>query len=139
MKIIVCLEDNKGMMFNKRRLSRDRILIEDLGRDFKDQTIWMNGYSYKLFEPSEWDNIKVDEAFLQNADRDAVCFVENQKLIDHKEKIDELIIYWWNRRYPADSYFDLDLNEFEKVKETEFEGSSHEKITKQIYVRRNKK
>ena len=138
MKIIVCLEDKKGMMFNKRRLSKDRILIEEIGQTLEMQTIWMNAYSYKLFESLNWQNIKVDEDFLQNADAKDACFVENQKLVDYKEKIDELIIYWWNRRYPADFYFDLDLNDFDKMNETEFEGSSHEKITKQIYVRRTK-
>ena len=30
MKVIVCVDDNNGMMFNNRRQSRDRILIEDV-------------------------------------------------------------------------------------------------------------
>ena len=30
MKLIVCLDDNKGMMFNNRRQSRDRVLIENV-------------------------------------------------------------------------------------------------------------
>ena len=30
MKLIVCLDDKNGMMFNKRRQSRDRVLIENV-------------------------------------------------------------------------------------------------------------
>ena len=30
MKIIVCLDDNSGMMFNRRRQSRDRVVIDDI-------------------------------------------------------------------------------------------------------------
>ena len=34
MNIIICLDDNNGMMFNKRRQSQDRILRADLEREF---------------------------------------------------------------------------------------------------------
>ena len=30
MNIIVCLEDKNGMMFNKRRLSQDKVIREDI-------------------------------------------------------------------------------------------------------------
>ena len=30
MTLIVCLDDNLGMMFNRRRQSRDRVLIAEL-------------------------------------------------------------------------------------------------------------
>ena len=33
MKIIVCLDDYGGMLFNSRRQSRDRMLIDDIMMD----------------------------------------------------------------------------------------------------------
>ena len=30
MKIIACLDDNNGLLFNNRRQSRDRVVIEDI-------------------------------------------------------------------------------------------------------------
>ena len=33
MKIIACLDDNNGLLFNNRRQSRDRVVIEDILKD----------------------------------------------------------------------------------------------------------
>ena len=51
--------------------------------------------------------------------------------------ISRLIIYNWNRRYPFDRQLDISPAKmgFKLVSVTEFEGSSHEKITKEIYER----
>ena len=46
MNIIICLDDNNGMMFNKRRQSQDRILRADLKEFIKDKDLYMNNYSY---------------------------------------------------------------------------------------------
>ena len=45
----------------------------------------------------------------------------------------EYIVFWWNRHYPPDRKFDLDLSKWNKVSEEEFAGYSHEKITKEVY------
>ena len=51
--------------------------------------------------------------------------------------IEKIILYRWNRKYPADFRFDINLEDSEwKLAETrEFTGSSHEKITEEVYVR----
>ena len=133
MKIIVCIDDNKGMMFNKRRQSQDNTLREDVINNLNGSRLLMNEYSYKQFKDTQQDYITVDETFLSMAAEDDYCFVENLKLSPYQEKISELIIYHWNRNYPADTYFDIDLSQWELVSSTEFAGSSHEKITKEIY------
>ena len=53
------------------------------------------------------------------------------------EKIDNIIIYKWNRIYPSDLYFDIDIKngQWKLIETEEFQGSSHEKITKEIYRR----
>ena len=43
MKLIVCLDDNKGMMFNKRRQSRDRVLIENILELRKGEKLYIYG------------------------------------------------------------------------------------------------
>ena len=48
-------------------------------------------------------------------------------------KIEKIIVFWWNRHYPSDRKFDLDLSKWNKVSEEEFAGYSHEKITKEVY------
>ena len=47
---IVCIDDNRGMMFNNRRQSRDSILIDKITEITKGSKLWLNKYSYSLFE-----------------------------------------------------------------------------------------
>lgn len=128
MKLIVCLDDNNGMMFNKRRQSRDEILIENVLELCKDEKLYTNEYSLKLF-PENSVEICENPAEMENR----YCFAEN--FLVNEEDIEEVIVYKWNRLYPADTYFNIDLENWNLTETVEFEGSSHEKITREIYRR----
>ncbi len=126
-------------MFNRRRQSRDRTVIEDIVREVRsswDKVLFMGEYSRTLFETSENTEIKycITDDFLDIA-ADAWCFVEDRALADYVGQISQLVIYRWNRHYPSDRYFDIDLDKqgFSLIEATEFAGYSHEKITKEIY------
>lgn len=137
MKIIVCLDDKNGMLFNERRQSRDRMVIEDIIASYPGEKIYMNSYSKSLFLKYPYQ-IEEDENFLDKISNDQVGFVENLSLTPYKEKITDIIIYKWNRDYPADKYLDVSLEEWELVSTAEFAGYSHEKITKETYIRKEK-
>lgn len=138
MTVIVCLDEKLGMTFNRRRQSRDRVLCDDVLRDVakKNSRLLMAEYSKMLFERTDVPIICRDD-FLDLAEESDTCFVENRALLPYAYKIDTLIIYRWNRHYPSDTAFDLDIkNEgFSLVSAEDFQGSSHEKITKEIYVK----
>ena len=137
MNIIVCLDDKNGMMFNKRRQSQDKLLRSDIKELVKNDNLYMNNYSYKLYKDIDNGNIKVCEDFLNQCNENDFCLVEDKLLCNYINKINNLIIYSWNRIYPADLHFDINLNNnsWELITEFEFQGSSHEKITKKIYRR----
>lgn len=136
MVVIVCIDDNNGMVFNHRRQSQDRLLLEDMLEYCKKSRLYVNEYSYKLFSSFNTENIVVDPKFLENAGAGEYCFVEDQTLLSFENRIEKLIIYKWNRRYPADLYLDITLGDSWRMIETkEFKGSSHEKITKEIYIK----
>lgn len=139
MNIIICLDDNNGMMFNKRRQSQDIILRADLKEFIKDKDLYMNNYSYKLYKDIDNGNIKVSENFLEQCTENDFCLVEDKLLNNYINKINNIIIYKWNRIYPSDLYFDINLtsNSWELLETKEFQGSSHEKITRIIYRRIN--
>ena len=44
LKVIVILDDNLGMLFNNRRQSRDRVLIDDIIKTVKDNKIYIEEY-----------------------------------------------------------------------------------------------
>lgn len=134
MKVMVFLDDNKGMMFHHRRQSRDKVLIERIQRICKGHRLWMNTYSYKLY--SEIADSCVSEKFMQEAEKDDFCLVEMDHLKLYEDKIERLIVYWWNRKYPSDFQFDLDLREWKLISSEEFSGFSHDKITEEIYEKR---
>lgn len=135
MKIIVCVDDNNGMMFNKRRQSRDRVLIQDIIANLDGSNLLIAPYSEKLFEDSDIDAFFISDFILDEAEPDDFCFIENKALKKYASKINELIIYHWNRKYPADTYLDIDPTSLgmKLIATTEFVGSSHDKITKELY------
>lgn len=125
MKLIVCLDDNNGMMFNNRRQSRDKILIENVLEFCKGEKLYTNEYSAKLFPENAVEICENPE--------NGYCFAENFT-VDEND-IEEIIVYKWNRVYPADVQFNIDLKKWNLAETVDFAGSSHEKITRERYVR----
>lgn len=131
MNIILCLDDKNGILFNKRRQSRDRVLCERVLELSAGSRLLMNEYSAKIFPEG---NIIVDENFLENAQVGDYCFIENADFLRYTEKIEDVIIYRWNRVYPSDVKIDASFfSGREAVSTEDFEGSSHDKITEVIY------
>ncbi|MGL6198588.1 MAG: ribonuclease Z [Lachnospiraceae bacterium] len=133
MKMIVCIDDNGGMMFNHRRQSQDGVLRKRILSETQKSKLWMNPYSYKQFKDEDTDNIIVDEGFMLKADKDDYCFIENISVASYEDQIKSIIIYKWNRRYPSDLKFDISLKDWKLMSTEDFKGSSHEKITKEVY------
>ena len=137
MILIVCVDDNNGMMFNKRRQSQDRLVREQIINETKGARLWMNHYSYKQFIETVADHIVVDDDLLNKASENDYCFIENISTHQYESKINKIILYKWNRKYPADMHFDITLNEaIWKLDYIEdFKGHSHKKITKEVYIK----
>lgn len=134
MIVIVCLDVDRGMLFHNRRQSRDRTVIWDILKTCGDEKIWMNAYSARLFENVE-KHISCCEDFLEQAAAGEYCFVENHKLLPYQEQIEKLVVYQWNRKYPQDFGFDLELDQWILKGITEIKGYAHEMITKEIYIK----
>lgn len=134
MTVVLSLSEGDGMLFNKRRQSRDRVLIENLMSLIDDKILFITSFSEKLFE--SYSNVKIID-FPEEVPKEATFFIENLSLAPFKSKIEKMIIYRWNRRYPTDLYLDTPPNSIGlKLTSTmDFAGHSHEKITREIYER----
>ena len=117
MKLILCVDDKGGLAFNHRRQSRDRVLNEH---------ILMHCGMHRLC---------IAEDCLERAEEDDYCFAEVHNPAPYLNKVQQVILYHWNRVYPADRYFTLPETGWTKQSETEFAGSSHEKITEEVFVK----
>ena len=129
MQVIITVENRNGMLFNHRRVSRDQKVSERILAYCKEKKLWMNAYSAKLFENNP--QIRVSETYLEQ--KDAICFVEDQDVTPYLPEIDTIILFHWNRDYPADFFFTVDLSEWNRIHQEEFAGKSHEKITMEVY------
>lgn len=134
MKAIVCVDDGLGMLFNHRRQSRDSVLRDRILKLTDGKRLWMNHYSAKQFDLTVTPQINVDDSFLSEAINGDYVFVETERLAPFAQWIEEIILYRWNRKYPADLKLDLDLTEWTLHSTEEFVGHSHEKITEEVYV-----
>lgn len=136
MKLIVCVDETMGMMFNNRRQSRDGVLIEHILDLVDDKKIWITTFSESLFRfKTEY---VLFEGKPENIGSEDYCFVENIVPSTLEEYVDEIILYNWNKRYPSDMHFDIDLDDWILEVENEIKGSSHEKITEKIYKKGEK-
>ena len=94
------------MLFNGRRLSRDRLLIEDMLALAGDATVRAAPFSDVLF--TGWPGrVKISGDFLEAAGEGEVCFVENSALAEYMDRVERLVIYRWNRDYPSDTRLDV--------------------------------
>ena len=141
MVVYITIDNNNGLMFNNRRQSQDRIMRENMLEHCCEATLWISEYSRKLFTPQDGtempSNIMVDDDFWNKAGSLDHCFVEKDNLSKHIDKIDTLVIYKWNRNYPGDLYFDFSIldSNWKCSSISDFVGSSHDKINKEVWKR----
>ena len=108
MIVITCLDQKNGMMFNHRRQSQDSVLREHVAKLVANLPLWMNHYSASQFDTESIPNLNIDDASFRKLLK--VNTVSWKMLRLHIEKwIERIAIFRWDRTYPADRYFDLQL------------------------------
>ena len=124
-------------MFNHRRQSQDRVLRAHIAELVGGARLWMNHYSAQQFDAESIQHLNVDDDFLQEAVEGDYCFVEDAALTPYEIWIEKMILFRWNRTYPADQFFDIDLcgGNWKLSESIEFAGHSHERITLEVYLR----
>ena len=132
MYLIVCLDDRGGMLFNHRRQSQDLALRADLLAMTRGSRLYMSDWSAKPFGDTPGITRSPDP--LEEAGSGDWCFLEDRPLGALADRVEKLVIYRWNRTYPADLFFDLSLRGWHLESSADFPGSSHEKITKETYI-----
>lgn len=138
MIIITALDNNNGLLFNQRRQSQDRLLRQHILALIGQDKLFLNEYSAELFaNEAKQEQLHVSEHFLNEAGKGQYCWVENVSIQYYESKIEKIIVFRWNRDYPADFYFDIDLSQnWQLENSVDFVGSSHDKITEETYIRK---
>lgn len=136
MRLIVCVDADNGLSFCGRRQSRDKVLCQRILELTEDSLLWMDTYSSCMFSGAE-NRIFVRDACLELAGEDDWCFAELQDLASCAAKVNTLVIYRWNRRYPSDRKLPpvLLAEPFRLMSRRDFAGFSHDRITEEVYCR----
>lgn len=129
MTLYICLDDRNGLQFNRRRQSRDAAVLEDI-RSRLSGKLLIDPFSEKLIQEGEIPYVLPPETAEDYFAED----VPSEEVLEQTEKI---VVYRWNRHYPSDVKWEPDLTGmgFVLTETAEFPGTSHEKITREVYER----
>ena len=134
MTCYVCLDDKNGMRFNHRRQSRDAMVLADMQAQISD-VLTIDPASEALIAEARIPYAIAPDA-LTELPEDAHFFLEFRNA---REALvaDTLVVYRWNRHYPADARWDVAFSEegYALTETSEFPGKSHDTITKEVYTR----
>ena len=131
MILVICLDQKDGLSFNRRRQSKDRLLRQKLLELVGEGRLWMSPYSAAQFEES--GNLFIDEGDFEQAGEGDFCFAEARDILPLLSRVEELIVYRWDKTYSADLRFSP--QSFGRLAETEeFAGYSHACILQERYL-----
>lgn len=132
MNLIFCLDNHNGIRFNGRRQSRDMEVYRHICVLVGTSVLFLNKKSASLF-----DKFKPAVTSLINLEPLPAAiqwlFTENAPSDSLLRNASKLIVYRWNRDYPADEF--VDLSGWRIIDSVDFKGNSHEKITQEVYIR----
>ncbi len=131
MKLIVCLDLKNGLRFNKRRQSRDVAVINRICALTNNSKLYINTYSKKLFA-LPCTNLVVCSDIFESCE---YAFIEKVEDMPDIKFIDDIFVYRWNKVYPQDEVFPINLAEWRLISKENFKGNSHDKITEEIYTK----
>ena len=127
MTLILWTGKNGEMMFNHRRCSRDRVVIEDIFTMYAPADLCVSPYSASLF-----DGACVIHDLTEAKEK--ALFLEDLPLLPALEQAQKLIVYRFDRAYPADVRLEIPLY-FSLTESLDFTGFSHNKITREVYIK----
>jgi hypothetical protein len=130
MKLIICVAGNGGIAFHHRRQSRDEKVCKDI-LEIAESELYVSAYSSELFAGSSGVHVCEDVSTLG----EQYYFSERQMPDVKEEDISEVVLYHWNREYPSDVFFDLDLSKFQLRDTREFPGKSHDRIRREVWTK----
>ncbi len=129
MVVFYCVDDDGGLLFNKRRQSMDSVLRKRLLDLVGEDKLTCDVYTAKQFEEKDKLQIVGDENYAGAS----FIFAEKQEPNKLLPLADKLILFKWNRKYPSDVKLGEIPSDFHLKSAEDFVGSSHDKITQEIY------
>lgn len=134
MTLIVCVDSNGTILFNKRRVSRDAAVISDIisNHSADGSPLMVLPYSKSLFNEYPVEVIDSLDEIKEYTDR--VLFAESSGLSRLNGFVTTVVLYVWDKVYPKGESFDLDLSDYSLISEIVITGKSHKEIVRRVYA-----
>ena len=137
MNVIICIDKRGGMIFNKRRVSRDKLVCEDILKTVRGEKLYIKPYSKILFDPlaDRYELPEISDDPMSIAKDGEWCFIEDEDVSAYADRIERLLVYNWNESYPYDLRFDMSILDqlFRISGRTKFPGHSHDMVVRELY------
>lgn len=128
--VAICIDKRNGRMFYGKRTSTDEEVRHRL-LSMPDK-LYVDEYTAKQFTDNDNKEKLVITEHPESID-DGMAFLEKQ---DIPGDADRIIIFRWDKRYPADKFFDFRFDGWRKIKKDEFPGHAHEKVEMEIWEKK---
>ena len=107
MTCVICLEDRGGVMFNHRRVSRDAVVTDRILKLATEHgPLNITPYTLRLLPQENIPSCVVHICDHPAAEGKGTCWLEDTVGELRPDAADRLILFRWNRTYPADMLFD---------------------------------
>lgn len=133
MTVICAVDDDMGLSFNGRRQSRDRAVTERICELCREMPVHTTASGARLLP--EGTEVYLSEDPLRDTPEGEGCFIETMDPAEAADRVERVILFRWNRHYPADVRFTLPLEDMTLLSRVEYPGSSHERLTEEVWVR----
>ena len=132
--IAFAVDERNGLMFNDRRVSKDSALREEVLNLARTAGGSVRVRPYSLTQFAQDDPVQAFDAPWSDAQAGDIVFIED---VDPATVpgVTKVTLFHWNRTYPYDLVSTFDFGGFELTGTKEFEGSSHERITEETWVK----
>lgn len=131
MIIALCVDNQLGLQFNRRRQSKDAALRQKL-LALAGGALRVSPYTARQFDPADTLYTGID--YLTAARSGDWCFCEGAEYLECANSIEKIVLFRWNRDYPADLYFTFP-GEWRLESTSDFPGTSHDNITMEVYTK----
>lgn len=136
MVIVACIDKLGNITADANRQINDILFIKRLWETTNEALLFINDCSRKKF--FYYPMMYIDDNFLDQAEAEDYCFVENTDITPYVDRIDKIILYKWNKTFSSELKFDVSiLKDYKIVSKESFLGSFHLRITEVIYEKNN--
>lgn len=136
MVIVACIDKSGNIALNTNGQLNHIIFLVRLKVVSNEALLYMNSNSNLQF--GFYPMIMVDDDFLDIAEEDSYCFVEDTDITPYINRIDKIILYKWNKNFSSKFKFDTSiLDNFSIVSNKCFYGETFLKISEEIYEKNN--